>query len=866
MTRRINKLGGLALLAALLGNLLLPLAACGEGGSGDGTRELQSLDLKPISYQMTQTTQREDDQFIVVLMPARGAETGERVTIRTTVSEYFTFASGSGQIYYIVDWGDGTWSYNGPALQDENYQSVVSHTHVYGKAGTYSVRAAAYSMMSETVIGWSAPRELTVSGEDYTPDNMITAVEAISSKRDSKEYSAEKILDNDSSTYFMSECSEEDDIDEHRYVGLLFDRNYTMERIELQIPAEADVFPSNIDIEYTTDFGAHWYSFPKYYYLYAYSVGRFNPIMNFPNPKGATLSLYLDGMCANGIRISSRLWPVYGADALKDRRLYVSEMRAYGEREMLFSTSNNDTYNANLNNMWTIYGTANTEPLVVGSLKGETTNANPFRTGFKLIAVSEWLDWQSQKFSWTAGQEAENAELIENFKEVTVAGDGWSDYAGYVWADRDYPMHFNEQNHYEYNALFIIGAANYILSGNYNTLYDVNNREVSFFELTNKRGDSMWERLQRAMTYQLETLHGRTGLLTIDDPNNQGLRGSSASSYMDEYNFDGYMSVACNLYFYRSLIAMADLYDYRANELHDPGASAQAEYFRSLAALSRNKINEVFWNDETGRFIISIDCNGRKFDMGATYINTIAASFGIPYADRAQQIYSWLDGERIVESDLSATGGSVGEDIYYYKVAPRTNTVDIYNLSEGGSGTAYWWTHDGLITTDPGAWAGWGNNQMNGGHFFWNSGYDIQGRALYLGADDAYERFGVIMSEFAVDQLRRYPFSNNGADAGYIEGIIGEYPESGIVPLTFLNTFIGLNTDGNGLRITPNLPSELSYAQVSQYMFGGREYSICISRDVLAPVVTKQGDRYCVQLPADKAYTITYDNRLTVNG
>ncbi len=857
----------LALAAAVSASVLAPLAGCADGLEllGDGTRELAQLELAPITYSKSETVQNENDTYIIVHMPAdTNVQTGEEFEVRTRISSQFTFASGEGEIYYVVDWGDGTWSYNGPALQDTDYRSVVTHKHVYTSAGEFQIRAAAFSMTSEAMIGWSRAYPVNVSGDAYAYPDMIKKAEAISSDTAGKGYSSSNILDGDSSTYFKSAVSENDDIDAKKYVGLLFDRNYVMDMLEIQIPAEADVFPSNINIEYTTDFGETWFSFPKYYYLYPYMEGRFNPIMNFPNPKGATLVLYLDGMCANGIRISSELWPVYGADVGKEKALYVSEMRAYGNERMLFYSSNDDTYNADLNNMWTIYGSANTEPLVVGSMKGETTNANPFRSGFKIIAVTEWLDWQSQKFSWT-GLEAENAVMLENLKEVTVAGDGWSDYPGYVWADRDYPQHFNVQNHYQYNAIFIMGAANYILSGNYNTLLDINNNRVSIFDIKNKSGETLWYRIQKAMYYQLEILHGKTGVLTIDDPDNQGLRDSVASSYMDEYNFDGYLSVACNLYFYESLLAMAELYDYHAVQMNESGAAEQAQYYRQLAALSKQKINEMFWNSQTGRFIMSIDVNGRRFDMGATYINTMASAFGIADPDKGQSIYDWLDGKRIVESDLSSTGGSTGEDIYYYKIAPRTNTVDIYNLSEGGSGTAYWWTHDGLITTDPGAWAGWGNNQMNGGYFLWNSAYDIQGRASYLGADNAFERFNVIMEEFGIDQLRRYSFSNNGEDAGYIEGTIGEYPESGMVPLTFLNTFIGMNTSGRGLVIEPNLPGSLSYAGVRSYFFGGREYSVYVGRDVASPVVEKYGDVYYVKLPASGSYTITYDNRLVAN-
>ena len=55
----------------------------------------------------------------------------------------------------------------------------------------------------------------------------------------------------------------------------MFDDNYTLNTLEVQIPTTAEIFPSNIAVEYTTDYGATWQSLPKYYYLYDYAKGNF---------------------------------------------------------------------------------------------------------------------------------------------------------------------------------------------------------------------------------------------------------------------------------------------------------------------------------------------------------------------------------------------------------------------------------------------------------------------------------------------------------------------------------------------------------------------------------------------------------------
>ena len=114
--------------------------------------------------------------------------------------------------------------------------------------------------------------------------------------------------------------------------------------------------------------------------------------MRFPKPKGATLVLNLDGIVANGIRLTQKLSSMNLSELDKEKCLMIEEMRVYGSLRTLLYTSKGHTFDADLNNMWTIFGTAKTEPVVLGSIMGETQNASPFRTGSAMIGSTEWME------------------------------------------------------------------------------------------------------------------------------------------------------------------------------------------------------------------------------------------------------------------------------------------------------------------------------------------------------------------------------------------------------------------------------------------------------------------------------------------
>ena len=125
----------------------------------------------------------------------------------------------------------------------------------------------------------------------------------------------------------------------------------------------------------------------------------------------------------------------------------------------------------------------------------------------------------------------------------------------------------------------------------------------------------------------------------------------------------------------------------------------------------------------------------------------------------------------------------------------------------------------------------------------------------------------VIMAKFHKDSLsenRYLSFVQNGSegDGKSREAVIREFPESGLVPLTFVTGFLGLNPCAQGLKVSPKLPADYDFAGVREYRFGNRVYSIQADKNATSPEVKTDGNKYFVRVPADKEYVITLDNRL----
>ena len=817
--------------------MLIILAGCSGKDQMKTKNDIKTYDLNTIEYVKTVTAQPiNSEQINLALYPITEFAVGEEVSIRANLN--VTLPSNNPYYYCIADWGDGTWSYNGPYINSNEKKSNATLTHKYHSPGEYDIKVAAVELSTGQIYGWSETETYTITSEEIIQDNLINNLLPISS---SEKKGLEFIVDNNRLTaYTTSEASEMDD---EQWIGLLFDDLYQLDHLEVQIPVN-ETFPSNIAIEYTTDFGETWQSLPKYYYLYDYSIGRYSPIMRFPNPNGATLSLPLDGIVGNGIRISAKLF------LTEPRTLSVSEMRVYGDKSLLLYTNKGGSFDGDLNNMWTIFGTAKTEPIVYGSINGESTNQSPFRTGMTMIASTEWLQWNGQKLVWSDYPEAKEAYLNQLIN-VRTGPDGWSGHNGYVYATSDSPKHLGEQNHYTYNQIFIMAVRDYLFHGNNTQVYQYG-KYVNLLEAENRLGQSINERIDLAMDYMLTALDGESGIMTINDPDNDGTTSGNASNYWDTHRAFGYKSAYENALFYGSLIAMAEIKTY----LNDNSA---AEYYYQLAEKAKEEYNKLFWDEAKGRYITSVNIKGERIDFGMTFVNFYATAFGVATEERAKLIYDWVDGKRIIPTDTST-----GKDIYgAFIYSARTNTVDV---SSTGA-PYYWWDHGGALPPVPGAFGGYDHQMQNGGTIFYISYYDLMGRIKAYGANNAFTRFNTIIDEFHIDALRRNSyrtFTQAGTQGigEYREGVIGEFPESGLVPLTFISGFLGINVGSEGLEISPNLPDDLSFAGVREYNFGNRVYSIQVAKAISTPVVEYDGSKYFVKLPADKDYVITLDNRL----
>ena len=348
------------------------------------------------------------------------------------------------------------------------------------------------------------------------------------------------------------------------------------------------------------------------------------------------------------------------------------------------------------------------------------------------------------------------------------------------------------------------------------------------------------EKVRSAMNYMLDQMQGSEGLAVIDAPESNGTHNAYPTDYWDNFPF-GYESAYVNTYFYAALGEMAELEESLGNY-------QRADHLRSIRRLVRQRFNQVFWDPEKGRYIGCVDSLGGRHDYGFTYINTEAAAYGLADEEKARLIYSWLDGTRTVPGDFS-TGG----DIYHFKIAPRSTTIPVETVKP------YWWYDiNGAISLGPGGKANFGDHLENGGAIFYTSFYDLMGRLRWISADDSMRVFDKIMSQFHIDQLRRDPPNSRGIR--WMLGVIGEFPESGIVATFPLYGLIGASARCDGLHIRPRLPQNLTWICVKNVDFRGSRYEINVSRSLNSPAVSSREGIIELSLPSRGEYVVNGEN------
>ncbi|MBD3185564.1 hypothetical protein GF325_01950, partial [Candidatus Bathyarchaeota archaeon] len=317
---------------------------------------------------------------------------------------------------------------------------------------------------------------------------------------------------------------------------------------------------------------------------------------------------------------------------------------------------------------------------------------------------ADWLEWQNTIVDWM------DSPYLEKMKNQLLGIQLEDDGYVYTWGDKiGWPFPFKDEDddglndyntrHYTTNPNFILGCWRY-----YSWTKDqsfLNAVYPCMYNATEYMRDNMtqWDSLF-AITAPLHDGFGLRYEKGHPDYNRFDWQ-SCGSNYWDILPF-GYKSAYCNAYIQGALRAMADIERYLGN-------TSRAASLEVLADKQRQTYNDIFWNEQRGRFIGCIDANGTEHDHGFTFLNMEAIYYGMANHSQAMRIYDWM------ENEPTATGR---KDTYSkFQFAPRATT----DLNE------YWWHGD----MDE-----FGGQVQDGGAILYTSGYDMRARAIYLGSDN----------------------------------------------------------------------------------------------------------------------------------
>ena len=705
-------------------------------------------------------------------MGQNGGAPGEELVLKAMIHA----ADGMG--YYLTNWGDGILS----ASALRNGDAPATSRHRWSTEGTYQTTFTRQSL-SGARKGQKGP-SVTILGAPFEPTRLKGAVRFSSGSEEKSVWTSTRGKER------LREEWAEFRLEEHAPIAAL------------QIGSKAGLrFPTAFRIEYSLDGGTSWLRVPTATFF------------NFPSPEGLTVEIPLHDLMANAVRI---VVPIMNGDDDAGWDIQLGPLSLLKGETGIFSWQGNLTpqESAAWNNLWTLYGTAKSEVLVDDDTWRQSPR--PLEGGVAAFASAEWMNWNVLKLGFLPDAE-QHRRLRKALGDMVIAEDG------FVWASPSDPRHLSHARHYTTNASFVSAVADYYLLG----------RDMAFLM---DGAEPLLSKARRAMNYQLDNLHGREGILTIPDPENDGTVKGLPDNYWDFWRF-GYQTSYGNILFYRSLLRMAEL----EKAL---GETERATELLQLAAHVKARFNEVFWNDEKGRYIGCIDVNGTPRDFGFTFINLLAVAEGIATEERARYIMDWMDGTVVHQTEDSS-----GRDIYHYKIAPRSNTID------AAHGEPWYESWNGVLLAGPGKAAEYGVQMQNGGAIFYVSFYDLIARCRVFGADNAWKRMQVILSEFLVDQLRRDPTGNEGMTE--VVGVIGEFPESGLVPASLLYAWLGMDAVASGLQFTPKLPEGWKQVTVREFTFAGKTGTLVIDRGISAPRIETMGSRFNAYLPASGRHILT---------
>lgn len=391
---------------------------------------------------------------------------------------------------------------------------------------------------------------------------------------------------------------------------------------------------------------------------------------------------------------------------------------------------------------------------------------------------------------------------------------------------------------------------------------------------------------RRALSYLTHCLKGEEGLLNLDYLYGHNGIGTTinadgtvsthpgegiGSSYWDVLALPT-INLESNAYFYEAVKEMAVLesvsetkglqmeeisiknreiggekvlYSMNSSKLNDLASTIKTNIEKDIKPIQKEDgsfTNEGgLWNPKTGRFALGVrESDGAVIDHGYVYFNEQAVSLGLGTNDQQMSIMKWIDGQRIVETDLSK-----GKDIYFYEFAPRFTTVDNTGqinfplakafFGEGSNFEQYGTLFSRQVQTG-GAVLGWGY-------------YDVLARAKVLGAENAYKRIEEIASwykkvkdntegegteffsnyytKLADNDENGYYVIQNADDRPGAVGLDGEFLENSMIAKIVPDALFGMNVSSfDNLTFTNSSLSSLKAIRLDNLKFGNATYSV----------------------------------------
>lgn len=596
--------------------------------------------------------------------------------------------------------------------------------------------------------------------------------------------------------------------------------------------SEADGMKANIrlcgatDIEALGDCGYSMTASDAVLYIYAPSLAGFDNAMKQLLADGSTadgLAVPLDYTASRAVSSGAN----YSFDAEDFNTDYVSAP---------FYNDKNDAAAYVCNAMWHMFGAVDDGQNLVYRFGNEPT----------------YYAWMSEKIMWSGntGYINDLKGKLQSFPQ-TENGYMWSWSSFPYWkVDTTYCIHYDGTFRYIAAVYDVISWEN---STDFLQVTDTSRAGGEYSELDASYGRTVLEKVEAAWNYIYYSLKGEEGLIHLTEEsvyltadgssrfdyvkatgeycwNNTGLPKSAASNYWDNLcfgNLDAYESAL----FYEAAQAMIGIYGMLGGEYLD-----RIPALTALCETVHEKYDATFWSDTTGRYIACVDTEGNRVDYGLTFLNFEALKYGLGDASRAESVFSWIDGTRIVEGD-DRTGADIlsyytilrrteqGRDLKKFDqnavLAAVTNTVAINNKENKVTGKVWWHAPAGI---DPFGSAAYGSHCENGGYIFYPVYYELMARVKYQGAQAVTDRYAQIAHVYEFNRLKSDAAVSGSAN--WLEGLNGEFPESGLVPTAYFYGLMGITAEADGLHIAPIFNETYETMGVASTTYGGHTYGI----------------------------------------